>query len=202
LKKALFLSFFFHAAAIAAALYLHAVPGSLEVREESKEDFVVEAPLGHVFVQEEALAEAAEKTEPAAEKPMTFPEEVKTPETAQGGESAPGPSGTPDGEAQPIGKIEPSYPPVSRRLGEQGEAVFVLTINADGSVAAAELEKGTGFERLDIAARAALLAATFAPPRTDTTDQPAKQAGQPAGSRKRFRVEFRLEEARSSPDKP
>lgn len=191
MKKALLLSFLFHAAAIAAALYLHAAPGSLEVKEEAKEDFVIEAPLGHVFVQEEALAESAATPEPA-EPPMAFPEEVKKPETAQGADSAPGPSGTPEGEAQPLGKIEPGYPPVSRKLGEQGEAIFVLTINADGTVAAAELEKTSGFERLDTAARAALLAATFAPPRTDTT-------GQPASSRKRFRVEFRLEEANSSP---
>lgn len=201
MKKALFFSFLFHAAALAAAFYLHAVPGSLEVKEEAKEEFVVEAPLGHVFVQEAPLAESAEKKPEeqapvdSAEPPMAFPDEVKKPETAQGADSAPGPSGTPDGEAQPLGKIEPSYPPVSRKLGEQGEAVFILTIQADGTVAAAELEKTSGFERLDAAARAALLAATFAPPRTDTT-------GQPASSRKRFRVEFRLEDARSSPEKP
>lgn len=185
--RAVLVSFFLHAAAIALAVYLHAGGN-----EETGERFVVEAPLGHVFVTEAAernREEHEEKQAEAAEKPMALPGDLKK-AAAEGGESAPGPSGTPEGEAQPLGKIEPGYPPVSRRLGEQGEAVFQLSIEADGTVSAAELEKSSGFGRLDSAARSALLAATF---------RPAQAGGRPAATRKRFRVEFRLEDAAPKP---
>lgn len=189
MTRAVLISFFLHAAAIALALYLHAQPGAevKEVAEEASEDFVLEAPLGHVFVTEAPAGEEKKEVEKptdsaAAEKPMAFPDDVKRPGAEE--EAAEGAPGTPDGEAQPLGKIEPTYPPVSRRLGEEGEAVFQLSIQPDGTVSAAELEKSSGFDRLDSAARAALLAATFAP---------AQANGQPAPARKRFRVEFRLE---------
>lgn len=188
--RALALSLLLHLLPVGAYLFFSARPG-LSVKEapaeENKDDYVIEAPLGQVFVTEASLGEEEKKPEEKAadgEKPMAFPDEVK--KTArEGGESAAVP-GTPDGEAQPLGKIEPTYPPVSRRLGEQGEAVFLLAINPDGTVASAELERSSGFDRLDSAARAALLTASFHVSASATAAIPV---------RKRYRVEFRLAEA-------
>ncbi len=183
MKKALLLSFLFHALAIAAALFFH-TQGSLELRE-AHDEYEVAAPLGQVFVQEASL-HRTEKEHVSQEKALELPGEM-LPEVAPRADTsaeAPESFGVPGGEAEPLGQIQPEYPPLSRRLGEEGEAVFVLTIRQDGFVEKAELEKSSGFGRLDQAARNALMAAQFRSP-------PAGQQASP--TLKRFRVEFRLE---------
>jgi len=47
---------------------------------------------------------------------------------------------------------QPEYPTMSRRLGEEGVAILLLTLDADGRVTAATLDTTSGFERLDEAA--------------------------------------------------
>jgi len=44
---------------------------------------------------------------------------------------------------------ESAYPPQSKRLNEEGEAIVNLLILEDGSVGEVKLEKSTGFPRLD-----------------------------------------------------
>jgi protein TonB len=46
----------------------------------------------------------------------------------------------------------PEYPPVSRRLGEQGTLSLRITISEQGAVSDARLESSSGFARLDDAA--------------------------------------------------
>ncbi len=46
----------------------------------------------------------------------------------------------------------PEYPTMSRRLGEEGSTVLLLTIDADGRVTASTVDASSGFERLDEAA--------------------------------------------------
>lgn len=46
----------------------------------------------------------------------------------------------------------PEYPPVSRRLGEQGTLTLRITITDQGAVGDARLESSSGFARLDEAA--------------------------------------------------
>lgn len=78
-------------------------------------------------------------------------------------------------------EIKPEYPLLSRKLGEEGEATFILNLEKDGSVMLARLEKSSGFERLDEAARDALMKAKFAPPNEGEQE-------------KKFSVVFRLKE--------
>lgn len=47
---------------------------------------------------------------------------------------------------------EPEYPPVSRRLGEQGSVILQVLVDVDGRVLDAKLLQSSGFERLDQAA--------------------------------------------------
>jgi len=47
---------------------------------------------------------------------------------------------------------QPEYPTMSRRLGEEGVAILLLTLDADGRVTASTLDTTSGFERLDEAA--------------------------------------------------
>jgi protein TonB len=47
----------------------------------------------------------------------------------------------------------PPYPPLSRRLGEEGTVHLALAIGTDGRVQSATIEKSSGSQRLDDAAR-------------------------------------------------
>lgn len=64
----------------------------------------------------------------------------------------------------------PAYPPMSRRLGEEGTVLLRVTVNAQGQVTLVAVEKSCGHERLDAAARAAVQQWRFiAARRGDTT---------------------------------
>lgn len=50
----------------------------------------------------------------------------------------------------------PSYPPLSRRMGEEGKAVLRVELDEQGAVSAAQVATSSGFARLDEAALAAV----------------------------------------------
>ncbi len=60
---------------------------------------------------------------------------------------------------------EPKYPPISRRLGEEGRVLLKVRVTADGMAATVDLEKSSNFERLDEAARQAVARWRFVPAR-------------------------------------
>jgi protein TonB len=57
----------------------------------------------------------------------------------------------------------PTYPPISRRLGEEGKVLLKVRVTAEGTAATVDLEKTSGFERLDAAARDAVARWRFVP---------------------------------------
>lgn len=57
----------------------------------------------------------------------------------------------------------PTYPALSRRLGEEGTAVFLVLINERGLPEKVELKESSGSPRLDDAARRAVLSYRFKP---------------------------------------
>ena len=67
---------------------------------------------------------------------------------------------------------KPDYPSASRRLEEEGTVSLKFLIGADGRVLQAEIEKTSGFPRLDEAARNALSKCQFRP---GTIDGKAEQ---------------------------
>ncbi|MGE5622450.1 MAG: energy transducer TonB, partial [Bacillota bacterium] len=58
---------------------------------------------------------------------------------------------------------QPEYPPISRRMGEEGKAVLRVLVNDKGHPERVELQKSSGIARLDEAARKAVLRALFKP---------------------------------------
>lgn len=58
---------------------------------------------------------------------------------------------------------EPKYPPMSRRLGEEGKVLLRVRVTADGLAATVDLEKSSNFERLDEAAKQAVARWRFVP---------------------------------------
>lgn len=161
------------AAALAASISIHlALAGGAALhllgRQDGLEHEVVVAPLGSVFAREAR----------ARRKPRASPAVPETAGAPAVGMPSPESPREPEGEASPLAPIRPAYPALSRRLGEEGEAAFLLEINAEGHVTQATLENSSGHSRLDESARAALLLARFPPAA--------------ASIRKRMRVEFRL----------
>jgi protein TonB len=167
-SRALALSLAVHVALLAAIAWRYfspAPPAALEIQ----------APLGDVFVEEQRGFPS-----PAIEAAPAMLDQGEAPSAAPAKSGGiPSSSGIPSGDAKPVGEIHPGYPPLSRKLGEEGESVFVLKISPTGQVEEAALEKSSGHDRLDAAAKAALLGARF-------------QNENGTALVKRFRVEFRL----------
>lgn len=62
---------------------------------------------------------------------------------------------------------KPEYPSASRRLEEEGTVSLRFLVGADGKVVQAEVEKSSGYKRLDEAARAGLSRCAFKPATVD-----------------------------------
>lgn len=90
------------------------------------------------------------------------------------------------GAALPAGAscAKPDYPSASRRLEEEGTVTLKFLIGADGRVLQAEIEKSSGFNRLDEAARNALSKCQFRPGTVD---------GKPEQSYASMKYTWRLE---------
>ena len=106
-----------------------------------------------------------------------------------------GPKQAPKAEAAPAATVpprsnprrpvtQPEYPPTSKRLGEAGTVVMLLTVNEEGKVTDAKIDQSSGFERLDEAAVKEALRAWKLLPGT--------VGGKPVTMQYRFRVTFKI----------
>lgn len=68
---------------------------------------------------------------------------------------------------------QPDYPPIAKRMGEQGKAVVRVLVNDRGRPERVELQRSSGSARLDEAARQAVLRAVFKPFMEDGKAVPA-----------------------------
>lgn len=68
-------------------------------------------------------------------------------------------------DAAHLNNPAPAYPAVSRRLGEQGRALFDVYILPDGSVGEVKLKRSSGYARLDEAAFGAVRRWRYVPAR-------------------------------------
>jgi periplasmic protein TonB len=92
--------------------------------------------------------------------------------------TAAAPAARPTNEGPPAGPIvpprfdadyfqneAPTYPPQSKRLGEEGKVVLVVQVSADGAPLSVSLKNSSGWPRLDQAALTAVRNWRFAPAR-------------------------------------
>jgi protein TonB len=96
----------------------------------------------------------APKTLLVAEKPAAEPAQTaptpQPPPGAVAAEPAPAPVVIPPRfDAAYLDNPSPPYPPMSRRLGEQGKVLLRVLVNTDGSAAQVELKNSSGSSRLD-----------------------------------------------------
>ena len=106
-----------------------AVPALTAVPDQRQEAM---APVGATTPQAPAPPVAA------AEPPAPAPAKVELPST----------------DADYLQNPKPPYPPLSKRLGEQGKVIVRVLIGIDGTAQKAEIRQSSGFERLDQAALA------------------------------------------------
>jgi len=69
----------------------------------------------------------------------------------------------PSSDADYLQNPRPVYPPLSKRLGEQGQVVYSVLIGTDGLPVSARLVKSSGFDRLDQAALSAVMRWRYSP---------------------------------------
>lgn len=69
----------------------------------------------------------------------------------------------PSSDADYLQNPRPVYPPMSKRLGEQGQAIHSVLIGTDGLPQGARLIKSSGFDRLDQAAYNAVMSWRYVP---------------------------------------
>jgi protein TonB len=69
----------------------------------------------------------------------------------------------PSSDADYLQNPKPAYPPISKRLGEQGKVVVRVLIGADGRAQRAEIGQSSSFERLDQAALVTALKWRYVP---------------------------------------
>ena len=69
----------------------------------------------------------------------------------------------PSTDADYAQSCRPVYPSMSKRLSEQGRVVVKVVVGADGSPKQVEIKTSSGFDRLDEAAREAMLRCRFVP---------------------------------------
>jgi protein TonB len=73
----------------------------------------------------------------------------------------------PSGDDSGLQNPRPAYPPISRRLGEQGRVVVRVLVSADGLAQQAQVHQSSGHDRLDQSALATVQRWRFVPGRRD-----------------------------------
>jgi protein TonB len=86
-----------------------------------------------------------------APPPITAPV-AETPAAPAPPPPAPARVELPSSSADYLQNPKPVYPPISKRLGEQGKVLVHVLIGADGSAQSANLKQSSGYDRLDNAA--------------------------------------------------
>lgn len=91
----------------------------------------------------------------------------------------------PSSDADYLNNPPPPYPQMSKRLREQGRVVVRVHISADGLATRAEIQKSSGFPRLDDTAVQTVLRWRYVP---------GKRAGVPEAMSYLIPIDFRLED--------
>lgn len=90
-----------------------------------------------------------------------------------------------DSQATPAYQPKPTYPAFARRLGHEGRVVIRIQVLSSGAVAAASIERSSGYAVLDEAALASIKRWRF---------RPAQRAGQPVDATLNVPITFKLQE--------
>jgi periplasmic protein TonB len=116
-----------------------------------------------------------------APSPVTLAEPAPAPAVAA--PPAPPKIELPSSDADYLNNPRPPYPPLSKRLGEQGRVVVRAFIEINGTASKAEVRTSSGYERLDATALQTVLKWRYVP---------GKRAGQPEAMWFNIPIHFEL----------
>lgn len=174
-----------------AALYGISVSlGVIEPPELIKPSEVVFVPTAPEQVEQQEIPVAEPEIAqpdlmvPAPEIMPEIPIEAAPVIEAAPAQTAPQAVGGPLQELKATQRIEPAYPAVSRRLGEEGVVQLRVLVDTQGRPQQVAVDRGSGHTRLDQAAIAAVKRWRF---------QPAMSGSGPVESWSRVNITFRLQ---------
>lgn len=96
------------------------------------------------------VVEATQSPQPAPAAPVATPPEVKPAPPAP---PAPEPVVQARFDADYLKNPAPPYPPLSRRMGEEGKVILRVSVNAQGTADNVEIKTSSGSQRLDDSAQ-------------------------------------------------
>ncbi|QKV56410.1 MAG: energy transducer TonB [Dechloromonas sp.] len=111
------------------------------------------------------ILETTSSTVPADAAPVAVPAEGKPSTTSQASETLTHARFDADYLRNPA----PPYPPLSRRVGEEGKVVLRVSVNPHGNADSVEIRTSSGSSRLDEAARKTVQAWKFIPAKRGET---------------------------------
>lgn len=114
------------------------------------------------------LAVAAAEPSPHAVTGATTPQPPAPPVAAPVSAAPPAPPAPPriqlpDSHAEYLNNKPPAYPPISKRMGEQGKVMVRVFIDTEGNATQAEVRTSSGYDRLDQTALKTVLAWKYVP---------------------------------------
>jgi len=182
--SALFISCAGHVAIAAIAVYGFKSYWKSDIGNAQQEiayevTYEVSAPVSPVNVPAQDKIEPQEKKKTNHLKPsdlqVTLPKRISSTENGAATSQSKKPEGNQNGnsgiegigfiQAEYPGVLMPEYPTRSRELGEEGVVRYRISVDMDGKVSLVDLLESSGFQRLDEAARLALIKSTFIPAR-------------------------------------
>lgn len=116
------------------------------------------APNAPTGTLDTAPAPAVDEAPPAPAAPPAPPAPPSPPAPAAGGAVQ-----LPSSNAAYLNNPRPSYPSVSRRMGEQGKVLLRVMVDEQGMPQQIEIKQSSGFDRLDKAALASVQRWRFVP---------------------------------------
>jgi protein TonB len=111
---------------------------------------------------EKAIVVPEDEPSPAPPK-MPVPEAVPAAPAARPQPPAPAPVEGPRFDAAYLNNPPPAYPPLSRRMSEEGRTMLRVQVDPSGRPSEVRIHTSSGFPRLDEAARNAVLNWRFVP---------------------------------------
>lgn len=126
---------------------------------------VAKTPVPVQTQAQQPLAIAAPTPSPNAPTGVITPAPVAAPVAAPVVTAPPAPARVelPSSDADYLQNPKPPYPPLSKRLNEQGKVVVRVLIGLDGTAQKAEIKQSSGFDRLDQSALATVLRWRYVP---------------------------------------
>lgn len=140
-----------------------AAPKSAPPPKKAVKQKTVKPPKPAQHVPDTTPAPRAITEPPAAVAPAAPAEPVAPAAMAPAATPAPARPKTITSGIQYIQAPQPDYPPISRRMGEEGKAILRVLVNDKGRPERIEVHQSSGSPRLDEAARQAASRAVFKP---------------------------------------